>query len=112
MHCHCERSEAIYRILNRLAEVIEIALSLTLLAMTRMSISCGVVQIKIWGVRMKDWIELVKAIIRPFIIVWGFLVYGVCIMTEVEVPALLAGLITAVVIEYFGERAIKKFREK
>ena len=61
---------------------------------------------------MKDWIELVKAFIRPFIIVWGFLVYGVCIMTGVEVPVLLAGLITAVVIEYFGERAIKRFREK
>ena len=61
---------------------------------------------------MKDWIELVKAIVRPFIIVWGFIVYGVCIMTGVEVPVLLAGLITAVVIEYFGERAIKRFREK
>ena len=61
---------------------------------------------------MKDWIELIKAIIRPFIIVWGFLVYGICIMAEVEVPALLVGLVSAVIVEYFGERAYKRFKEK
>ncbi len=61
---------------------------------------------------MKDWIELVRAIIRPFIIIWGFIVYGVCVMTGIEVPILLAGLVSAVIIEYFGERAIKRFKEK
>ena len=61
---------------------------------------------------MKDWIELTRAIIRPFIIIWGFIVYGVCVMTGIEVPVLLAGLVSAVIIEYFGERAIKRFKEK
>lgn len=61
---------------------------------------------------MKEWVEFIKAIIRPFIIIWGFIVYGVCIMTGVEVPALLAGLITVVIIEYFGERAVLRFKEK
>lgn len=61
---------------------------------------------------MKDWTEFIKSLIRPFIIIWGFMVYGVCIMTEVEVPALLAGLVSVVIIEYFGERAILRFREK
>ena len=61
---------------------------------------------------MKDWAEFIKSLIRPFIIIWGFIVYGVCIMTEVEVPALLAGLVSVVIIEYFGERAILRFREK
>jgi hypothetical protein len=61
---------------------------------------------------MDKWIELVKALTRPFIIVWGFLVYGVCIMSGQEIPVLLAGLISAVIIEYFGERAIKRFKEK
>ena len=61
---------------------------------------------------MKDWAELVKSLIRPFIIVWGFIVYGVCVMTGVEVPALLAGLVSVVIIEYFSERAIKRFRDK
>ena len=61
---------------------------------------------------MKGWTEFVKSLIRPFIIIWGFIVYGVCIMTEVEVPALLAGLVSVVIIEYFGERAILRFREK
>ncbi len=61
---------------------------------------------------MKDWAEFIKSLIRPFIIIWGFIVYGVCVMTEVEVPALLAGLVSVVIIEYFGERAILRFREK
>lgn len=61
---------------------------------------------------MKDWIELIKAAIRPFIIVWGFSVYGVCILSGLEAPALLVGLVTAVILEYFGERAIKRLKEK
>ncbi len=61
---------------------------------------------------MKDWTEFIKSLIRPFIIIWGFIVYGVCVMTEVEVPALLAGLVSVVIIEYFGERAILRFKGK
>ena len=61
---------------------------------------------------MKDWIELIKAAIRPFIIVWGFSVYGVCILSEMEAPTLLVGLVTAVTVEYFGERALKRLKEK
>ena len=56
--------------------------------------------------------QLIKSVIRPFIIIWGFMVYGICIMTEVEVPPLLAALVSVVIIEYFGERAIFRFREK
>lgn len=54
---------------------------------------------------MQSWIELVKAIVRPFIIVWGCIIYGVCLVTGIEVPDLLAGLVVAVIMEYFGERA-------
>ncbi len=61
---------------------------------------------------MQDWIEFFRSVTRPFIIIWGFMVYGICVMTEVEVPGLLAGLVSAVIIEYFGERAIKRFKEK
>ena len=61
---------------------------------------------------MKDWTEFIKSLIRPFIVAWGFIVYGVCVMTGIEVPALLAGLVSAVIIEYFGERAIKRLMEK
>ncbi len=60
---------------------------------------------------MKDWIEFTKAMIRPFIIVWGFAVYGVCILSGREVPAILVGLVAAVILEYFGERAIKRLKE-
>jgi uncharacterized protein (DUF2062 family) len=61
---------------------------------------------------MKDWSEFIRSIIRPFIIIWGFIVYGICVMSGIEVPALLAGLVSAVIIEYFGERAINRFREQ
>jgi hypothetical protein len=60
---------------------------------------------------MEDWTQFIKSLIRPFIIVWGFMVYGICIMSGVEIPTLLAGLISVVIIEYFGERAIKRFKE-
>jgi hypothetical protein len=61
---------------------------------------------------MKDWIELIKAVTRPFIIVWGFSVYGVCILSGLDAPTLLVGLVTAVIVEYFGERAVKRLKEK
>ena len=61
---------------------------------------------------MHDWIDLIKSLVRPFIIVWGFIVYGLCVLKGVEVPYLLSGLVTAVIIEYFGERVIKRLREK
>lgn len=61
---------------------------------------------------MKDWSELAKSLIRPFIIVWGFIVYGVCVMIGVEIPQLLTYLVAAVIIEYFGERAVKRFKEQ
>lgn len=61
---------------------------------------------------MENYTQFIKSLIRPFIIVWGFIIYGVCIMTGIEVPALLSGLVTAIIIEYFSERAVKRFREK
>lgn len=61
---------------------------------------------------MKNWTEFIKSLVRPFIIIWGFIVYGICIMTGVEVPDLLAFLISAVIVEYFGERAILRFKGK
>ena len=60
---------------------------------------------------LKDWSEFIKSVIRPFIIVWGLIVYGICILIEVAIPPLLAGLVSVVIIEYFGERAIKRFKE-
>ncbi len=61
---------------------------------------------------LKDWSEFIKSIVRPFIIIWVFMVYGICVMTEVEVPIFLAGLVSVVIIEYFGERAVKRFKEQ
>jgi hypothetical protein len=60
---------------------------------------------------MNNWIELIKAIIRPFIIIWGSVLYGICIIKAIEVPDLLAALVAAVILEYFGERALYRYKE-
>ena len=60
---------------------------------------------------MEAWIEFIKSAVRPFIIVWGSILYGVCVIKGIEVPELLAGLVAAVIIEYFGERAVFRFKE-
>jgi hypothetical protein len=60
---------------------------------------------------MKEWIEFIKAAVRPFIIVWGAVLYGVCVIKAIEVPDLLAGLLAAVILEYFGERAVYRFKQ-
>ena len=61
---------------------------------------------------MNEWAQFIKSIIRPFIIIWGFTIYGICLLTGIEVPELLAALVAAVIIEYFGERAILRFKEQ
>ncbi len=55
--------------------------------------------------------EMVKSLVRPFIIIWGFIIYGVCVLKKAEVPDILAFLLSAVIIEYFGERAIIRLKE-
>ena len=60
---------------------------------------------------MNAWIDLIKASVRPFIIVWGAALYGICLIKGIEVPDLLTGLIAAVTIEYFGERALLRIKE-
>lgn len=59
---------------------------------------------------MQLWIELIKALVRPCIIVWGLAVYGICIVNQIAVPDLLAALMAAVILEYFGERAVLRLR--
>jgi len=62
--------------------------------------------------QMTEWTELIKSAVRPFIIIWGFIVYGICVMNKMEIPQPLAWLITAVIIEYFGERAFKRLKKE
>ncbi len=60
---------------------------------------------------MEAWTEFIKSAVRPFIIVWGAVLYGVCIIKGIAVPDLLGGMVAAVIIEYFGERAVFRFKE-
>ncbi len=61
---------------------------------------------------IRERAELIKGSVRPFIIMWGFTVYGVCVMRGMEIPQPLTWLVAAVVAEYFGERAVKRFKEQ
>ncbi len=60
---------------------------------------------------MEKQTEFIKSLIRPFLIVWGFVVYGICVLNGVEIPDPLTALIIAIIIEYFGERAILRIKE-
>jgi hypothetical protein len=60
---------------------------------------------------MTQWIEFIRSAVRPFIIVWSAVLYGVCLIKGIPVPDLLGGLVAAIIIEYFGERAVLRFKE-
>lgn len=61
---------------------------------------------------MNNWVELVKALVRPFLIVWGWVIWGICIALGEEIPVLFTGTLTAITLEYIGERVKKRFKEK
>ncbi|HVN67279.1 MAG TPA: hypothetical protein VMT55_02830 [Candidatus Sulfotelmatobacter sp.] len=60
---------------------------------------------------MNGWIDLIKAAVRPFLIVWGAVLYSICLIKGIAVPDILAGLIAAIAVEYFGERAVLRIKE-
>ena len=53
-------------------------------------------------------IEYIKALIRPLLITWGVTFYTVCVLKEIIIPQTIEIIILAIIIEYFGERAIKR----
>jgi len=60
---------------------------------------------------MDKAVELIKSLIRPFLVVWGWIIYGVCVWNEIEVPAYLLAILGAVTAEYTGERIVKRIKE-
>lgn len=61
---------------------------------------------------MENWVNFIKSLIRPFLIIWGCVIYGICLARGIEVPAPLNVLISVIIIEYFGERAVLRLKEK
>jgi len=55
--------------------------------------------------------NFIKALVRPFIISYSWLILGLMWLNQTEIPQLLAGVATAITIEYFGERAVKRIKE-
>ena len=56
--------------------------------------------------------SFVKSLVRPILIVWTWILVGIMWFNQIEIPPLLLGVATTIVVEYFGERAIKRIREK
>lgn len=54
--------------------------------------------------------DFIKSIVRPVLIIWGFIVAGVVIMGGGEIPVLWLSLIGAFGAEYGIERAVKRFK--
>lgn len=61
---------------------------------------------------MKDVTEFFRAIVRPYIICSSWTVILLMWLQEMDIPDLLLGAASVIVAEYFGERAVKRFREK
>lgn len=59
---------------------------------------------------MAECIELIKSAVRLFLIVWGAILYGVCVIKGISVPEPVSALVAAIVVEYFGERAIVRLK--
>jgi len=57
-------------------------------------------------------LEFWKGMVRPYLIVFSWTLLGIMWLCEVDVPLQLQAVATAIVVEYFGERAAKRFKEK
>lgn len=56
---------------------------------------------------MKDILEFIRGIVRPFVICSGWSVWLVMILSNMPVPDILQVLVSAVTIEYVGERGVR-----
>ena len=56
--------------------------------------------------------EYIKSIVRPFLIISSWIAILIMYLEGMEVPIELQGIAGAIVIEYFTERAIKRFKGK
>ena len=56
--------------------------------------------------------NFIKSIVRPYLIIYSWTLVGFMWWNQMEIPPLLLGVATTIVVEYFGERAIKRLKEK
>ena len=60
---------------------------------------------------MKELSEFLKSIVRPAIIMSSWLTILYMWVYGIDVPELLVGVAVAIIGEYVGERAVKRFKE-
>lgn len=59
---------------------------------------------------MVSELEFWKGMVRPYLIIFSWTLIGIMWLLQLSVPALLQGVATGIVIEYFGERALKRIK--
>jgi len=60
---------------------------------------------------MNELSEFLKSSVRPFIICTSWMTVLFMWVNEMEIPELLLGVTIAIIGEYVGERALKRFKE-
>ena len=56
--------------------------------------------------------DMFKSMVRPYIICSSWTVILIMWLAEMEIPPLLVGVAGTIIVEYVGERAIKRLKGK
>jgi len=59
---------------------------------------------------MVSELEFWKGMVRPYLIIFSWTLIGIMWLCQLPVPPLLQGVATGIVVEYFGERALKRIK--
>jgi len=51
-----------------------------------------------------------KGMVRPYLIIFSWTMISIMWLLQLDVPTLLQAVATGIVIEYFGERALKRIK--
>lgn len=55
-------------------------------------------------------LEFWKGMVRPYLIIFSWTMISIMWLLQLGVPILLQAVATGIVVEYFGERALKRLK--
>jgi len=56
-------------------------------------------------------LEFWKGMVRPYLIIFSWTMISIMWLLQLDIPVLLQAVASGIVIEYFSERARKRFKE-
>lgn len=56
-------------------------------------------------------LEFWKGMVRPYLIIFSWTMISIMWLLQLPIPILLQAVATGIVVEYFGERALKRVKE-